>query len=91
MFFTIPRNYLHYTNRRPRFNGSVSKGRNAKYYYYHCISSCGTRFKSENVNELFSRELRKFVPRPGMIEIYANKINAEYKKRSVFSVVMSKR
>lgn len=62
--------------------GSASKGRNAKYYYYHCISSCGTRFKSENANELFSRELRKFVPRPGMIEIYASKINAEYNKRS---------
>ena len=45
--------------------GSASKGRNGKYYYYHCSSSCGVRFKAENANDLFSRELKKFVPRPG--------------------------
>ena len=42
--------------------GSASKGRNGRYYYYHGISSCGTRFKAENANQLFSSELKKLIP-----------------------------
>lgn len=59
--------------------GSASKGRNGKYYYYHCISSCGTRFKAENANDLFSKELKKLIPRPGVIEIYKLVIQEEFK------------
>ena len=50
--------------------GSASKGRNNHYYYYHCVSSCGCRFKTENANNLFVRELRKYVPKPGMGSLY---------------------
>jgi site-specific DNA recombinase len=42
--------------------GSASKGRNARYFYYHYISSCGVWFKSENTNDLFSRELKNLSP-----------------------------
>ncbi|HUH18400.1 zinc ribbon domain-containing protein [Albibacterium sp.] len=31
-------------------SGSASKGRNAYYNYYHCSSSCGTRFKADMVD-----------------------------------------
>ncbi len=62
--------------------GSASRGRNARYYYYHCNSTCGIRFKSENANRLFSNELAKFIPRPGMVEIYSNIINQLYKERT---------
>lgn len=61
---------------------SASKGRSAKYNYYHCNSTCGTRFKAENANQLFSRELRKFVPRPGMAEIYTLLLQDEYRLKS---------
>jgi DNA invertase Pin-like site-specific DNA recombinase len=50
--------------------GSASKGHTKNYYYYHCVSSCGCRFKTENANDLFVHELRKYVPKPGMIELF---------------------
>src|SRR5690606_14331434 len=39
-------------------SGSASKGRKEYYNYYHCSSSCGTRFKAEPVNEAFVKQLR---------------------------------
>ena len=50
--------------------GSASKGRHNHYYYYHCVSSCGSRFKTNNANELFINELKKFIPKPGMARLY---------------------
>ena len=62
--------------------GSASKGRKERYYYYHCNSSCGIRFKAENANDLFSKELKKFVPRAGMVEAYKFILNKTYKLRT---------
>ncbi len=62
--------------------GSASKGNGGQYYYYHCVSSCGARFKAENANDLFCRELRKYIPRPGMEKAYAHVLNAAYKART---------
>jgi site-specific DNA recombinase len=62
--------------------GSASKGNGGQYYYYHCASSCGARFKAENANDLFCRELRKYIPRPGMEQAYARVLNAAYKART---------
>ena len=62
--------------------GSASKGRNGRYYYYHCISSCGSRFKAENANELFSKELKKLVPKPGMTEVYKAVLQEEFKAQT---------
>jgi site-specific DNA recombinase len=62
--------------------GSSSKGRNNHYYYYHCLSSCGCRFKAENANELFVRELRKFVPRPGMAELYVKTLGEAFRNQT---------
>jgi site-specific DNA recombinase len=59
---------------------SASKGRTIKYNYYHCNSTCGTRFKAEATNELFITELRKFTLRPGMEEVYKILILEEYKQ-----------
>lgn len=50
--------------------GSASKGHTKTYYYYHCVSSCGCRFKTKNANDLFVNELRKYVPKPGMSELF---------------------
>jgi site-specific DNA recombinase len=62
--------------------GSASKGNGGQYYYYHCSSSCGARFKAENANELFCRELRKYIPKPGMEKVYARVMNTAYKIRT---------
>lgn len=37
--------------------GSASKGRNGRYYYYHCTASCGFRQRAENANEIFEKGL----------------------------------
>lgn len=62
--------------------GSASKGRNGRYYYYHCVSSCGARFKAENANQLFSSELKKLVPKPGMTEVYKVVLQEEFKAQT---------
>ena len=50
---------------------SASTGRRGiKYRYYHCSSSCGTRFKSDNVNTDFVNELAKWKPNKAIIELY---------------------
>ncbi len=38
--------------------GSASKGRSARYYYYHCKGSCKERIKAEEANEKFYDLLR---------------------------------
>ena len=40
--------------------GSASKGRTKRYYYYHCIPSCGFRQKAEVANDVFEKTMRQF-------------------------------
>jgi site-specific DNA recombinase len=50
--------------------GSSSKG-NTKYYsYYHCFDGCTCRFRADHVNDLFVFELKKYIPKEEMIEVY---------------------
>jgi site-specific DNA recombinase len=60
--------------------GSKSKGRNSYYTYYHCTPQCGTRFKTEETNSLFITEIRKYIPRRGMINLYGQLIMEEFKE-----------
>ena len=46
--------------------------------FVECSSVCGTRFKSERANELFLGELKKYVPRPGMLDVFRLVINEVY-------------
>ena len=62
--------------------GSASKGRSKRYSYYHCISPCKTRFKAKEANDKFLCELRKYVPRPGMSELYMEICNELVKQRT---------
>lgn len=55
--------------------GSASKGRSGYYFYYHCQAPCKVRFKAQDINQDFERELQKFVPKPGMAELYKQVIN----------------
>lgn len=53
-----------------QLTGSASKGRSAYYYYYHCSSACGIRYKAEAANDSFVDELSKYVPKKGIAELY---------------------
>ncbi|WP_323825093.1 hypothetical protein, partial [Pseudomonas aeruginosa] len=44
--------------------------------------SCGARFKAENANKLFSGELKKLVPKPGMTEVYKVVLQEEFKAQT---------
>ena len=59
---------------------SASKGRNKKYFYYHCHSSCGVRFKTNLVNESFADHLLKYSARPGMADVYSNVLKNVYQR-----------
>ena len=39
--------------------GSASKGRNNRYYYYHCNATCGFRHRAEIVNRIFEDGLKQ--------------------------------
>src|SRR5690606_9511083 len=64
------RGFLKCPNCDRRLSGSASKGRNSYYNYYHCTSSCGTRFKAEPVNEAFIKQLRYLSPKAGMVDVF---------------------
>jgi site-specific DNA recombinase len=59
---------------------STSKGRNNYYSYYHCAPRCGIRFKAEETNSGFVTELRKYVPKRGMVNVYGELIMEEFKE-----------
>ncbi|MNE37503.1 Recombinase [compost metagenome] len=65
--------------------GSASKGRNKYFYYYHCTSSCGCRFRADLVNQSFIDNLKNFIPRPGMIELYKGVIIDQFNNKTKFS------
>ncbi|MDB5114923.1 MAG: site-specific recombinase [Mucilaginibacter sp.] len=50
--------------------GSASKGRNAYYHYYHCVSPCSYRLKAEIVNDEFSSFLKEFELNPQTAELF---------------------
>ena len=65
------RGFLKCPNCERMLTGSASKGKMGVYYnYYHCSSSCGTRFRAEAANEAFVKQLRYLSPKEGMIDIF---------------------
>jgi site-specific DNA recombinase len=53
-----------------KLTGSGSKGNGGVYFYYHCVSSCGVRFKAELANDLLVEELRKLSVNEGSIALF---------------------
>ncbi|RRQ46559.1 hypothetical protein DTW91_04760 [Chryseobacterium sp. SC28] len=49
---------------------SFSKGRSAKYGYYHCQQGCGERQKYEEVNDAFTNYLGNFTVEDEVLELY---------------------
>lgn len=65
-----------------QLTGSASKGRHSYYYYYHCTSICGTRYKAEEANNGFVDDLKRFIPKPGVAELYRMVIQDIYRQES---------
>ncbi|HRN72197.1 MAG TPA: recombinase family protein [Ginsengibacter sp.] len=65
------RGFLKCPNCNRMLTGSASKGKMGKYYYYyHCTTSCGTRFSAESVNEMFLKQLRYLSPKCGVVDVF---------------------
>ena len=62
--------------------GSASKGRYNHYYYYHCVASCGCRFRTDNANSLFIRELGKYIPKPEMNSLFVAALKESYYEKN---------
>ena len=63
--------------------GSASKGKMGNYYnYYHCSSSCGTRFKAEAANEAFVKQLRYLSPKAGMVDVFIEAFINDFNKQT---------
>ena len=63
-------------------SGSASKGRNAYYNYYHCSSSCGTRFKAETANDAFVKQLRYLSPKTDMVDVFIEAFISDFNKQT---------
>lgn len=60
--------HMHAHNRLP--NMVESKGATKYYSYYHCVGNCKICFRANQVNNLFSAELKKYISRKEMEEVY---------------------
>ncbi|MEB0262831.1 MULTISPECIES: recombinase family protein [unclassified Mucilaginibacter] len=62
--------------------GSASKGRNGYYYYYHCSSACGCRYKAEEVNKVFDEVIEEFTIGENYAELFTEVIADTYKSQN---------
>lgn len=76
------RGFLNCPKCNKTLTGSASKGRNRYNYYYHCTSACGFRVKAEEGNKEFEKELKKYVPRPSVTDLY-KKVILDVNKQSI--------
>lgn len=58
--------------------GSASKGRTNYFYYYHCSSACGIRYRADMLNDLFVAELQKYKLKRPMGTIYSRVVHDEF-------------
>ena len=63
-----------------KLTGSASKGRSSRYFYYHCTSKCGERYKAELLNKEFLKELKKVTPDEEDILLFETIASDYYKK-----------
>lgn len=57
---------------------SKSRGRNRHYTYYHCYRGCNHRVNSERVTEAFDEELKRYIPKSEILEVYQRIVNETY-------------
>ncbi|SFH33046.1 recombinase family protein [Pedobacter insulae] len=76
------RGLIHCPQCHRMLTGSKSKGKYKHYYYYHCISECGTRFNALDANDLFLRQLKEVTVKPAATELLKLVITKVYKSRT---------
>jgi site-specific DNA recombinase len=65
------RGFLTCPNCSRRLTGSISKGRSAKYRYYHCYSpKCKARFRAEELEKDYEMHLKIIQVVPGVLELF---------------------
>ena len=64
------RGYLICNSCGGNFTASCSKGRNDKYYYYHCQNGCKERISSETVHSTFTQWLSDISIKPQVGQLY---------------------
>ena len=62
--------------------GSASKGRTNYYHYYHCSSSCGVRYKANEVNKTMIEEIRKYSWNLPELKLYKEVIISMFKSKT---------
>lgn len=60
--------------------GSGSSGNGGKYYYYHCNSSCGVRFKAKDANNLILDELDKIKVNRQTITLFEGILQTQFQQ-----------
>jgi site-specific DNA recombinase len=60
--------------------GSASKGNGGKYFYYHCQPGCKQRFKAQEANEIFIKELRKIRVHSEILEAYYEALKDKFRQ-----------
>ncbi len=74
------RGFLRCPNCNRMLTGSASKGRSKRYYYYHCsCNTCGVRFKAEEVNRYFEKDLLKYKLLPATGNLFKMVVLDEYR------------
>ncbi|AXP79801.1 Putative DNA-invertase from lambdoid prophage Rac [Mariniflexile rhizosphaerae] len=64
------RGFLKCPNCNKLLTASKSKGRNKYYAYYHCKGSCNYRIRTEVMNAALLEELKKYVPKDPMKNVF---------------------
>ncbi|MBF4473423.1 recombinase family protein [Flavobacterium sp. HJJ] len=60
--------------------GSISKGRNNYYAYYHCSAGCRFRINADSANTVFMDNLKMYIPIAEIGNVYKNLIIEAYKE-----------
>jgi DNA invertase Pin-like site-specific DNA recombinase len=62
--------------------GSASKGHTKHYSYYHCFLGCKFRHRADDINGQFLTELKSYIPRPEMSDIYKLVLQQNWKNQT---------
>ncbi len=62
--------------------GSSSKGRSRYYPYYHCVGACPCRFRADRINQIFVTELKKYIPRPELKDLFRISLYKAFTKQA---------
>ena len=54
-----------------------------KYYsYYHCTDGCSCRFRADKVKQTFVGELKKYIPRPEIADLFKQVLAEAWKEQT---------